>query len=96
MADINFEFGVSYFSGEGIQAHGAMAPIRDVFYDVTEGVFTTVQIEEHLPWSVEETGRRCRRCDKYYGVTDEAGKKKLEEAFAGITSNYEVFLKFEA
>ena len=89
---IKFEFGVNFLSGEGLQAHGAMAPLRDVLYDITDGVYTYAQVEEHLTWSLEESGRRAKRRDIYYGVTDEEGVAKLKEAYAGITSDYEVFL----
>ena len=87
-----FEFGVNYFSGEGIQAHGALKPLRDVLWDITGGVYSTVSVEEHLPWRLEEEGRKEKRKDVYYGVCDAEGKALLESALRQTTSNYEVFL----
>lgn len=94
--EYKIELGVNYFSGEGLQAHGALRPLRDILWDVTDGVYTSVEVEEHLPWSIEETGRRARRKDMYYGTTDAKGVSKLKEVFMEIgTSNYEVFLNIE-
>lgn len=94
--EIKFEFGVRYPSGEGLQAYGALKPMRDILFDLTDGVYTTAQVEEHLPWRLEEEGRRCRRVDIYYGVTDSDGATKLREIFMGMdTSKYEVFLNID-
>jgi hypothetical protein len=87
-----FEFGVKYFSGEGIQAHGALKPLRDVLWDVTDGTYTTVEVEEHLPWRLEEEGRKAKRKDVYYGTCDVEGKGMLEAALRQTSSDYEVFL----
>ena len=94
--EIKFAFGVNYFGGEGILAHAALKPLREVLWDVTDGVYTAVTVEEHLTWRLEEDGRKARRRDVYYGATDADGAAKLREVFMGMnTSNYEVFLNIE-